>query len=89
MSGIQTRQLLIVNNNNISVFSDIEKGKQQPAGVLYFTHHEMILLVLTSLGLAKDQQPLTSSNYDQMSSRQWRGSFLSPFTTNLAAVFFK
>jgi hypothetical protein len=74
---------------SICFFSDIEKGKQQPAGVLYFTHHEMILLVLTSLGLVKDKEALTSSNYDQMSSREWRSSFISPFTANLAAVFFK
>ncbi|PNF38918.1 hypothetical protein B7P43_G07444 [Cryptotermes secundus] len=73
----------------IDRFSDIEKGEQQPAGVLYFTHHEMILLVLTSLGFDKDKEALTSSNYDQMSGREWRSSFISPFTANLAAVFFK
>ncbi|KDR19047.1 multiple inositol polyphosphate phosphatase 1-like isoform X3 [Zootermopsis nevadensis] len=70
-------------------FSDIEKGNAQPAGVLYFTHHEMILLLLTSLGFDKDQQPLTSKNYDQMSNRQWRSSVISPFAANLAAVFFE
>jgi multiple inositol-polyphosphate phosphatase/2,3-bisphosphoglycerate 3-phosphatase len=69
--------------------SAIEAGKKQPAGVFYFTHHEMILLVLTSLGLAKDQQPLTHTTYDQMRNRQWRSSVISPFTSNLAAVFFK
>jgi multiple inositol-polyphosphate phosphatase/2,3-bisphosphoglycerate 3-phosphatase len=69
--------------------SDIEAGKTQPAGVLYFTHHEMILLVLTSLGFDKDSQPLTSKNYDTMANRQWRSSVISPFAANLAAVFFK
>jgi hypothetical protein len=79
----------MVNDIKYLCCSDIEAGKEQPVGVFYFTHHEMILLVLTSLDLAKDQVDLTHSNYDQMRNRQWRGSVLSPFTANLAAVLFK
>ncbi|KAJ9598264.1 hypothetical protein L9F63_011085, partial [Diploptera punctata] len=70
-------------------FSEIEEGKQQPAGVFYFTHSEMLQQVLLPLGIAKDQENLTAANYEEMKNRQWRTSNITPFAANLAAVFFK
>ncbi|PSN48762.1 hypothetical protein C0J52_05187 [Blattella germanica] len=70
-------------------FSNIENGEQQPGGVLYFTHASMLQLVLTPLGIAEDSEHLTHSNFEQMRNRKWRTSFITPFATNLAVVFFR
>lgn len=70
-------------------FSQIENGAPQPAGVFYFTHSEMLQMILLPLGIAKDKEPLTHSNYEQMRNRQWKTSNITPFAINLAVVFFR
>jgi multiple inositol-polyphosphate phosphatase/2,3-bisphosphoglycerate 3-phosphatase len=69
--------------------SKLENGEDQPAGVFYFSHDTDMQLFFTSLGVAKDSEALTRSNYKSMESRQWRTSLLTPFAANFAAVFFK
>jgi multiple inositol-polyphosphate phosphatase/2,3-bisphosphoglycerate 3-phosphatase len=69
--------------------SKLENGETQPAGVFYFSHDTDMQLFFTSLGVAKDMEALTHSNYTSMENRQWRTSFLTPFAANFAAVFFK
>jgi len=49
----------------------------------------MLQMILLPLGIAKDMEPLTHSNYEQMRNRQWKTSRITPFAINLAAVFFK
>ncbi|XP_023702394.1 multiple inositol polyphosphate phosphatase 1-like [Cryptotermes secundus] len=70
-------------------FSKLENGENQPAGVFYFSHDTDMQLFLTSLGVAKDSETLTHSNYKSMENRLWRTSLLTPFAANFAAVFFK
>ena len=73
----------------IYVFSEIEQGNEQPAGVFYFTHSEMLQQILLPLGIAKDQENLTAVNYEEMKTRLWRTSNITPFAANLVVVFFK
>ncbi|PSN38479.1 Multiple inositol polyphosphate phosphatase 1 [Blattella germanica] len=70
-------------------FSKIESGEEQPAGVLYFSHASMLQLVLNPLQIAKDEEKLKHSNFEEMKDRKWRTSQITPFATNLAVVFFK
>ncbi|KAJ9582182.1 hypothetical protein L9F63_003469 [Diploptera punctata] len=73
----------------MSRFREIEDGNVQPTGVFYFTHRKMIQLVLAHLEIAKDDEHLTHTNYMAMKNRKWKSSLISPFSSNLAAVFFK
>lgn len=41
------------------------------------------------MGIAKDNIPLLSTNYEQMSKRKWRTSFIDPFASNVIAVFYR
>ncbi|XP_069691317.1 multiple inositol polyphosphate phosphatase 1-like [Periplaneta americana] len=70
-------------------FSQIENGSPQPAGVFYFTHSEMLQMILLPLGIAQDEEPLTHSNYEQMRNRLWKTSYITPFAINLAVVLFR
>ncbi|XP_014363395.2 multiple inositol polyphosphate phosphatase 1-like isoform X1 [Papilio machaon] len=56
-------------------------GKKMTA---YFTHATMLDMVYTSLGLFKDNKPLSSANRDR--DRKWRSSANSAFSVNLVAV---
>jgi multiple inositol-polyphosphate phosphatase/2,3-bisphosphoglycerate 3-phosphatase len=69
--------------------SELENGKKGPVGVFYFSHDTMLQLFFTSLGIARDNEPLTHSNYQKMKNRQWKTSLVTPFGGNFAAVFFK
>jgi multiple inositol-polyphosphate phosphatase/2,3-bisphosphoglycerate 3-phosphatase len=69
--------------------SKLENEETQPAGVFYFSHDTDMQLFFTSLGMAKDSENLTHSNYRSMENRKWRTSLLTPFAANFAAVFFK
>jgi hypothetical protein len=60
-----------------------------PSGLIYSVHSLVLRTVLTRMGIGKDPKPPTHLNYDEMSKRQWRVSFLTPFSGNLAAVFYK
>lgn len=70
-------------------FREMEERNPQPTGVFYFTHRKMLQLVLARLGIAKDDEHLTHTNYNLMKNRKWKSSLISPFATNLAAVFFR
>lgn len=41
------------------------------------------------MGIAKDNIPLLSTNYEQMSKRKWRTSFIDPFASNIISVFYR
>lgn len=72
-------------------FGSLESGnlENEPRGVFYFTHSESFETFYTSVGIAKDAAPLKASNFDEMQNRKWRNSFLVPFATNFAAIFYK
>jgi len=61
----------------------------EPAGVFYFTHSEMVMLFYAAMSIGKDASPITASNYKEMGNRKWRSSLLTPFATNFAAVFYR
>ncbi|KAJ4443227.1 hypothetical protein ANN_04895 [Periplaneta americana] len=77
----------------INHFSQLEdrnhRDNIQPAGIFYFTHSSAIQMTLAQLGIAKDSEHLTHSNYNSMRNRKWKTSDIAPFASNLAAVFFK
>jgi multiple inositol-polyphosphate phosphatase/2,3-bisphosphoglycerate 3-phosphatase len=70
-------------------FSELEEGKEQRDGVLYFSHDTDLQLFFTSLGVGKDEVNITHSNYASMADRHWRTSLLTPFASNFVATFFK
>ncbi|XP_012230386.2 multiple inositol polyphosphate phosphatase 1 isoform X1 [Linepithema humile] len=71
-------------------FSKLEDAtEEEPAGVFYFTHSEMVMLFYAAMSIGKDTPPITASNYREMGNRRWRSSLLTPFATNFAAVFYK
>lgn len=41
------------------------------------------------MNIGKDTVPITASNFQSMSDRNWRTSLLVPFATNVAAVFYR
>ncbi|XP_057323298.1 multiple inositol polyphosphate phosphatase 1-like [Microplitis mediator] len=72
-------------------FQEIENGDvtDKPKGVFHFTHSMPMLSFLNSIGIGKDEQPLLSTNYREMTRRHWRTSFLGPFNSNLVAIFYR
>lgn len=77
----------------ISRFSQMENqnlhDRTQPAGIFYFSHSAALQMTLAQLGIAKDHDYLTHTNYNSMKNRKWRTSKISPFASNLAAVLFR
>lgn len=49
----------------------------------------MLLMTLSRLGIASGGYPLRHDNYDLQHEREWKTSYLAPFSGNLAAVFYK
>ncbi|KAJ8975347.1 hypothetical protein NQ317_000275 [Molorchus minor] len=60
-----------------------------PKVTAYFTHSGTILKMLAHLGLYKDSENLTATNYGKMANRKWRTSFIDSFGSNLAFISFK
>ncbi|XP_055295864.1 multiple inositol polyphosphate phosphatase 1-like [Sitodiplosis mosellana] len=58
----------------------------QPKAVAYVTHSSSLLLLLTSLGVFNDSEPLRADSYHRLSDRKWRLSKIAPFASNFAAV---
>lgn len=54
--------------------------------VAYFSHSASVNLLLNAMGAFEDAQPLRADNFELMSDRQYRTSYNSPFTANIAAV---
>jgi hypothetical protein len=63
--------------------------RAQPAAVFYFSHSEALQMTLAQLGIARDREYLTHTNYNAMKNRKWMTSKISPFASNLAAVLFR
>ena len=63
--------------------------RTQPAGIFYFTHSAALQMTLAQLGIARDHDHLTHTNYNVMKNRKWVTSKISPFASNLAAVLFR
>ena len=70
---------------------ELERGELagKPKGIFYFTHAVTILNFLTAMGIGTDSEPLLATNYRQMGRRQFRTSYIAPFNSNLAAVFYR
>lgn len=77
----------------INRFSQMENqnpyDRTQPAGIFYFTHSTALQMTLAQLGIARDHDHLTHTNYNVLKNRKWRTSKISPFASNLAAVLFR
>lgn len=58
-------------------------------GTFYFGHMETLLPVLVQLRLFQNEVPLRHDNYELLSNRKWRTSYISPFGANLYAILFK
>lgn len=69
----------------------MENGnKDEPKGIFYFTHSAALQLLLSTLGYAKDSEPLVhDTNIDKAKTRKWYTANLTPFAANLAAIFYK
>lgn len=69
----------------------MENGnKDEPKGIFYFTHSAALQLLLSTLGYAKDSEPLVhDTNIDKAKTRKWYTANLTPFAANLAAILYK
>jgi len=55
-----------------------------------FAHAETVMPLVALFGLFKDQSPLLANWTDeQINSRQWRGSQIAPFASNVQTVLYK
>lgn len=52
----------------------------------YFSHAELLLLMLTAFGTHKDTEPLLANNYYQHQNRKFRTSQMVPYAGSFAAV---
>lgn len=53
---------------------------------VYFSHAELLLMIISALGAFEDAEPLLYSNYETMKHRQFRTSVLTPYASSIAAV---
>ncbi|KYN12703.1 Multiple inositol polyphosphate phosphatase 1 [Trachymyrmex cornetzi] len=70
----------------IDHFTKLEVNGDEPKGVFYFTHSQMMTLFFTAMGFAQNPVSLTATNFRDMDYRNWRISQLVPFAANFAAV---
>ncbi|XP_018308904.1 multiple inositol polyphosphate phosphatase 1-like [Mycetomoellerius zeteki] len=68
-------------------FTKLEVNDDEPKGVFYFTHSQMMMLFLTAMRIVQNPIALTATNFRDMDHRNWRISQLVPFAANFAAVF--
>ncbi|CAL7933072.1 unnamed protein product [Xylocopa violacea] len=68
---------------------ELDKDSSEPKAVFYFSDIISLQNLLTTLNINKDQTQLKASNYKDMAKRQWRTSFMSSFSANLIAVFYR
>lgn len=52
----------------------------------YFSHAELLTMIVTALGAYRDVEPLTAHNYETMKDRQFRTSNWVPYASSIAAV---
>lgn len=52
----------------------------------YFSHAELLTMIITALGAYQDEEPLMADNYERMKNRQFRTSNWVPYASNIAAV---
>lgn len=61
-------------------------SRDGPETIAYFTHSRAVLMLLTSLRIARDADKLRADNYYNMQQREWRVSDITPFASNFMAV---
>lgn len=62
------------------------KNKSGPKVVANFAHSANIQLLVTAMGVFKDQEPLRADNFYQQKRRKFRISRIDPFSANLVAI---
>lgn len=53
---------------------------------VYFSHAELLTMIITAFGIMRDAEPLVADNYVKMKNRKFRSSKWSPFASSFAAV---
>lgn len=64
-------------------------GNEKPKGIFYFTHSKLILSFLSTINVTPNQKPLTADHYKEHLNREWKTSMLSPFNSNIIAIFYR
>lgn len=64
----------------------MEDEKSPNKVTAYFSHAELLLLMLTAFGTHNDTEPLLATNYYQQQNRKFRTSQMVPYAGSLAAV---
>lgn len=59
---------------------------ESPKTSAYFAHSSTFILLLTLMGIARDEVHLRADNYFEMQNRRFKTSEISPFAANLVAV---
>ena len=65
------------------------RSSAKPLVTTYFTHSGSILKMLSILGIAKDEQPLTHKSYLIHKDRKWKVSLIDAFASNLAFISYE
>ncbi|XP_012343980.1 multiple inositol polyphosphate phosphatase 1-like isoform X1 [Apis florea] len=64
-------------------------GVDEPKGIFYFADITAIQLLLSTIGAAKDPEPLLAKNFIQARNRKWYQAHLTPLSANLVIMLFK
>lgn len=56
---------------------------------VYFVHSGTILKLLSKLGIAKDDKPLTHESFVSGETRNWKVSRIGAFGSNLATILYE
>ncbi|ENN71133.1 multiple inositol polyphosphate phosphatase 1 [Dendroctonus ponderosae] len=60
-----------------------------PKVTVYFTHSGTLLKMLAHMGLYRDQNHLTASEFGNMANRKWKTGLIDSFGTNLAFILYE
>lgn len=64
-------------------------GVDEPKGIFYFADITAIQLLLSTIGAAKDPEPLLAKNFIQARNRKWYQAHITPLSANLVIMLFK
>ncbi|XP_058806693.1 multiple inositol polyphosphate phosphatase 1-like isoform X2 [Phymastichus coffea] len=64
-------------------------SSEKALATAYFSHSGTVLKLLSILGVAKDDKPLTFQSYSShLNSRKWKSSLIDAFASNIAFVLY-
>lgn len=83
----------LIENLNCRLIQDMLEFMENDLTIetarVYNSHSSVFQMFMVTLGALKNDDPLTASNFDEQTNRQWRNSEAFPMAANIAVIRYK